>query len=189
MTRKQEIILTAKTLFREHGYKSVSMRDLAQKMNIKAASLYNHISSKEEILAEIILGVAQYFTKEMKTVKARQDNTQQQLENIIAHHINLTVKSPESIAILNNDWMHLEGKHYEYYMTMRMTYEDDLRSIIKTGIERGELKPQNIEIILFSLLSTLRTLHLWYRKQGDLNEKSLNTEISEILLYGIVSSR
>jgi len=51
MTRKQEIIETAKTLFRERGYKSVSMRDLAKVIDFKAASLYNHISSKEEIFS------------------------------------------------------------------------------------------------------------------------------------------
>ena len=49
--RKTEIITVAAQLFKEKGYSAVTMRDIAQAMNIKAASLYNHIKSKQEIAA------------------------------------------------------------------------------------------------------------------------------------------
>jgi AcrR family transcriptional regulator len=186
MTRKQEIIETAKTLFRERGYKSVSMRDLAKVMDLKAASLYNHISSKEEILSEIVLGVAESFTDKMGVIKSLKEGSKKQLEEVINHHIDLTLKNPEALAILNNDWMHLEGSHLTDYKAMRAAYENDLRSIISQGIERQEIKSQNMDIILFSMLSTLRTLHLWYRKRSDFDEKALKKEISEILLNGII---
>jgi AcrR family transcriptional regulator len=42
--RKLEIITIAAQLFKEKGYSAVTMRDIAQAMNIKAASLYNHLS-------------------------------------------------------------------------------------------------------------------------------------------------
>ena len=54
-TRKQEIIQTAAKLFKEKGYSAVTMRDLASAMGMKAASLYNHINSKQQILKEIII--------------------------------------------------------------------------------------------------------------------------------------
>jgi len=186
MTRKQEIIETAKTLFRERGYKSVSMRDLAKVMDFKAASLYNHISSKEEILADIVLDVARYFTREMNIIKSLNVDAKTQLIGVIKHHVDLTINNPEAIAILNNDWMHLEGKHLEDFKMMRDTYENDLRSIITQGIEHKEITSQNIDIILFSLLSTLRTLHLWYRKRSDLSENALKKDITDILLKGIL---
>ena len=47
--RKTEIINVAAQLFKEKGYSAVTMRDIAQAMDIKAASLYNHIKSKQEI--------------------------------------------------------------------------------------------------------------------------------------------
>jgi hypothetical protein len=109
------------------------------------------------------------------------------LEGVINHHVDLTINNPEAIAILNNDWMHLEGKHLEDFKMMRNTYENDLRSIIIQGIEHKEITSQNIDIILFSILSTLRTLHLWYRKRSDLSENTLKKDITEILLKGILA--
>ena len=56
--RKTEIRNVSATLFKEKGYSAVTMRDIAQAMDIKAASLYNHIKSKQEILVLIIIEIA-----------------------------------------------------------------------------------------------------------------------------------
>ena len=47
--RKSEIINVSAKLFRQKGYSAVTMRDIATVLDIKAASLYNHIKSKQEI--------------------------------------------------------------------------------------------------------------------------------------------
>ena len=51
---KEKIFDTAVILFSEEGYKNVSMRDIAKVVGIKASSLYNHYSSKEEILYSLL---------------------------------------------------------------------------------------------------------------------------------------
>ena len=51
---KDNIMYQALTLFSERGFEGVSMRDIASKVGIKAASLYNHFKSKEDIFNSII---------------------------------------------------------------------------------------------------------------------------------------
>jgi AcrR family transcriptional regulator len=51
---KETIIYHALTLFSDRGYDGVSMRDIACAVGIKAASLYNHFKSKEDIFMSII---------------------------------------------------------------------------------------------------------------------------------------
>jgi AcrR family transcriptional regulator len=50
---KEKIMDAAIKLFSERGYDTVSMRDIASNVGIKAASIYNHFSSKRDILREI----------------------------------------------------------------------------------------------------------------------------------------
>ena len=50
MERKEEIILAALELASENGLKSISMAQIAGKVNIKAPSLYNHFRSKDELI-------------------------------------------------------------------------------------------------------------------------------------------
>ena len=50
-----EIREAALEQFARDGYSSTSMRDIASRVGIKAASLYNHFGSKEAILWDLTL--------------------------------------------------------------------------------------------------------------------------------------
>lgn len=186
ISRKEEIIKIASHLFYEKGYKTVSMRDIATAMDIKAASLYNHIKSKQEILSAIILKVAEEFTTGMETVVRENTSAINKVEKVIELHIDITVNYSEALAALNNDWMHLEEADLLAFVKMREDYEDNFRGIIKQGIEAGEIKPYHPEVILFSILSTLRTLYLWYQKRGKLDVNILKKDMVSVLIKGIV---
>jgi AcrR family transcriptional regulator len=51
---KERIIEAAQSLFSEHIYLSVSMDDIAKKLNITKAALYYHFASKEEIYKKVL---------------------------------------------------------------------------------------------------------------------------------------
>ncbi len=53
MGRKEEILYAALELAAENGIKGVSMSLIAEKVGIKAPSLYNHFKSKDEIVREM----------------------------------------------------------------------------------------------------------------------------------------
>ena len=53
MTRKEEIISVTLELASEYGLKAVSLGQIADRVGIRKASLYNHFSSKEEIVGEM----------------------------------------------------------------------------------------------------------------------------------------
>jgi len=72
--RKTEIVNVSAKLFKEKGYSAVTMRDIAQAMDIKAASLYNHIKSKQEILVLIVVEIAEEFTNVMNEVVNSKDS-------------------------------------------------------------------------------------------------------------------
>ena len=55
MGRKEEILYATLELAAEDGMKGVSMSQIADKVGIKAPSLYNHFKSKDEIIREMYL--------------------------------------------------------------------------------------------------------------------------------------
>ncbi|PTM07891.1 MAG: TetR/AcrR family transcriptional regulator [Bacteroidetes bacterium] len=183
-TRKDEIIQTSAILFKKKGFSAVTMRDIAKAMGIKAASLYNHIKSKQEILSEIIISLAEQFTKEMKVIRNSDETSIDKLKQIVALHVNITTNNPFGMASLNSDWMHLENE-LDYYLKLRKNYENDFRNIIEKGIEENELFSGNSEVMLFSILSTLRSLYIWLPKKEDLDIEKFTNELSLILINGI----
>lgn len=183
-TRKEEIIKTAAKLFKEKGYSAVTMRDLATAMGIKAASLYNHISSKQDILKTIIISIAEEFTNGMNIIIQSDASNILKLKNIVSLHVGITANNTNGMASLNNDWMHLEDQ-LEFYLQLRNEYETNFLNIIQQGISSSEIRQSNPEIIMFSMLSTLRSLYLWIPKKEDLNANDLANSLSQVLIDGI----
>jgi len=184
--RKTEIINVAAKLFKEKGYSAVTMRDIAQAMDIKAASLYNHIKSKQEILVLIVIEIAEEFTNVMNEIVNSDISAIKKIEHVIQLHIDITLRNADALACLNNDWMHLTANDLVYFIKMREVYEDNFRITIQKGIADGEIKNLNIEVIIFSTLSTLRTLYLWYGKKKSPNPQVLKSNMIEVLLKGII---
>jgi AcrR family transcriptional regulator len=186
--RQNEIADVAAKLFRQKGFAAVSMRDIAAAMEIKAASLYNHISSKQDVLALVIMDVAASFARGMELIYNDDAAVSDKLSRIIALHIDLTVQNPNAMASLNNDWMHLAPEALERFTEQRDFYEETLRRIIRSGIEERIIHPLNEDLIVFSLLSTLRTLYLWYGRKSNLSEQKLRVDLTAALLNGIVKN-
>jgi AcrR family transcriptional regulator len=184
--RKTEIVNISATLFKEKGYSAVTMRDIAQALHIKAASLYNHIKSKQEILVLIVIAIAEEYTHTISDIVDSEKTAVQKLEKVIQLHIDITVRNPDALASLNNDWMHLPKENLVYFLQMREEYEEKFRNIVKKGIADGEIRNFNSEVIIFSMLSTLRTLYLWYGKKAGFNENVLKANLRKVLLNGIV---
>lgn len=185
-SRKEEIKSSAARLFRKRGYKATSMRDIAQEVGIKAASIYNHISSKQELLAELLLEIATIFTKEMDLLQASSFKSQQKLERLIAIHVRLTIEHTDAIALISGEWVHLEEKQKRKYITLRDNYENKFKAIINQGKIEGVFKDLDTEIILFSTLSTLRWLYSWYSRNRTYNQVELEKQITECLINGVL---
>ncbi|MBB2183944.1 TetR/AcrR family transcriptional regulator [Lachnospiraceae bacterium MD1] len=58
METKERIMMKALMLFSDRGYDGVSMRDIAAEVGIKAASIYNHFSGKEDIFSCLLSEMA-----------------------------------------------------------------------------------------------------------------------------------
>ncbi len=183
--RKTEIINVAARLFKEKGYSAVTMRDIAQAMDIKAASLYNHIKSKQEILVLIVVEIAEEFTQVMNEIVSSDSSSLKKIEKVIELHIDITLRNPDALACLNNDWMHLTNEELTHFIKMREDYEENFRNIVKNGVKDGEINNLNTDVIIFSILSTLRTLYIWYHKTKGLSAKALKDNMTTVLLNGI----
>lgn len=183
--RKTEIINVAARLFKEKGYSAVTMRDIAQAMDIKAASLYNHIKSKQEILVLIIIEIAEEFTNVMNEIVASDNSTLKKIEKVIELHIDITLRNPDALACLNNDWMHLTNPELAHFIKMREDYEENFKAIVINGVQQGEINSLNTDVIIFSILSSLRTFYIWHHKTKHLSADSVKHNMISVLINGI----
>ena len=182
--KRQQILDVAARLFREKGYKTTSMRDIAKNLNVEAATLYSHIKSKDDILEELVFFIAEKFESGMKDIDESSYSPYQKVKELIALQIRITVENPYAIFLQTQALWHLKDPKRSEYQFIRDKYAQDFLRIIKAGIKQGEIKKVNPEIMLNTILSASRWLYTWYNEDKEISPVELKIQILELLENG-----
>ncbi len=188
MTRREHILIEAAKLFKAKGYSATSMRDLADKVGLEAASLYNHISSKEDILQEICFDIAGRYVTQLADIELNTEKTNvEKLYALINLHIVMIAGNREEVFVCNNEWKHLSEPHLTKFKDIRKDYENRFRNIIKMGIDNNEIKPVNPTTALYTILSAVRWVEIWFQPDRGIPVEEISKDIATTLLSGLKS--
>lgn len=185
--KQRKILDVAVELFKEKGYMGSSVRDLATKLNIKAASLYGHIRSKEEILEWICFGIAQEFFDELQVVKSTNIPPKEKLNLFIDKHLSVVLENRDVTHIYSNEWKHLEERLPEF-IELRKNYQQEVEQLISEiyQAENWELKSPNFTTRF--ILHTLNTSYFWFKRKVD-STTEITEEIRDKILFGLLGNQ
>ena len=184
-TRKEVILLKASQLFREKGFTATSMRDLAEHVGVEAASLYNHINSKAEILQEICFKVANKFMANIEEVGASNISAIGKMEALLRFHIRQMIHSYEEVYVSDREWKHLEDPYLLNFQNQRRTYRQRMASIIEDGINRGEIKKIDAPTAVLIILHAVSGIESWHRSKQKINAEMLEHNMVLIMVEGL----
>ena len=184
-TKRTLILREAAHLFRERGYGGTSMRELAARVGVEAASMYNHIRSKDDLLETLCLQVADAYLTRLTEVQQTPGPATEKIRALLRHHIHLMVEDAPAVSVANNEWKHLRPEALTRFKEARRTYERGFATLIEQGITTQELRPLNVSVALFTLLSAVRWVELWYRPDRPIPPQELEETITTLLLNGL----
>ncbi|MBK5280134.1 MAG: TetR family transcriptional regulator [Bacteroidia bacterium] len=186
LSRKEQVIRKAAELFREKGYAASSMRDLAQKLGIEAASLYSHIKSKEEILHSLCFDMATEFRKSLVEVEKLNVTASERLRLGIIGHVEVMAKDLTASAVFMNEHRHLSQPYLRDFLLLRINYINRFKAIIELGIKNGEFKNTiNTKLAVMTLFSSLNWMPQWYDPGSVIRPTELGQQLSDMLVNGL----
>ena len=184
-TKKDVIIEKASRLFREKGFGAASMRDLAEHVGVEAASLYNHIQSKSEILQTICFKVANEFMSNLEAIETSHHSTLKKMENIIRLHIRMMLDQYEYVYIADHEWRHLPEPYLSNFLNQRRSYRKRLGDIVEDGIAKGEMKPIEPYTAVLVILSAISGIDSWQRSRKSTSAETLEANMVKFLIEGL----
>lgn len=184
-TRKEVIITEAAKLFREKGFSATSMRDLAEHVGVEAASLYNHISSKAEILQEICFKVANLFMTHIEEVDSSPLSAIAKVEAILRFHIRQMIEHYEEVYVSDREWKHLTEPYMQNMQSQRRAYRQRIASIIDEGIRKGEIKAIDAPTAVLIMLHAVSGIESWHRSTRKIEGHVLEDNMVMILVEGL----
>ncbi len=179
---KQRIFEAAARLFQEKGYKASSMRELAERVNLEASSLYSHIKSKEEILQKICLDNAEKFSAGLDEIEKTAGTAVEKLTAIIKLHVNIAFEDSTAVTVFNDEWRHLSEPTLSEFLSKRKAYENRIYSIVNAGIQNNEFVAVDPKIAVLTILSSLKWVYYKPNFEDKMNADAVSKEMTKLLL-------
>jgi len=171
-SRRRAIEDVASTLFREHGYAGTSVRDIARALSIQGASLYAHVTSKEDVLWAIVERAAADFEQSADRAERQlpaSSGAVDRIGSLVRAHVNVVAHDPELANVFVHEWRHLNGERRAAVLERRDSYERRFRQLIAEGMATGELLPTDPAVAATFILTALNGLATWYDPDGRLS--------------------
>jgi AcrR family transcriptional regulator len=184
-SKKDLILEKAASMFRQKGFAATSMRDLAETVGIEAASLYNHIRSKNEILEAICFDVANRFNTNMAAIEAGTQSSIVKIETLLRFHIRQMIEKYEEVYVSDREWKHLEDPYLSNFQNQRSAYRKKFASIIEDGIQKNEIRKIDAPTAVLIMLHAVSGIESWHRSKAKINADELEDNMVMIMIDGL----
>ena len=186
--RRDDIVANAAKIFAREGYSNVGMRDIADAVGIKGASLYHHFPSKEDILFAICLTVTQEPAEEnLPLLDAAGTPTERRSSLVRAHLVHLNRRRVEYIVGLH-ELASLTPEHRVTVEDYRRQYQRRVRDVITAGMRSGEFSVPDARLASFALTDMLNGISNWFHHGGELSIEDVADNYVELAVHRVLGA-
>lgn len=189
--RRAELLALACRLFAERGFRSTTVRDIADAAGILSGSLYHHFDSKESMADEILRGFLDELFGRYREILAQDLGPRKTLEAIVVSSFESIHKHHDAVAIYQNEAKHLsQFPRFGYIDELSAEFRTMWTSILQEGIAAGAFRPDlDVEVTFRFIRDTVWVAVRWYSPDGTLTADDIADQYLGILLDGIAARR
>jgi AcrR family transcriptional regulator len=185
VSRRRAIEDVASDLFRVHGYAGTSVRDIARALQLQGASLYAHVTSKEDVLWAIVDRAATRFELAADAAEAdawtrRPGDVVEALTALIRAHVEVLTADVGEASVFVHEWRALGPEHRAAVLARRDAYEARFRGRISDGIASGAFAMTDPAIASTVLLTALNGVATWFDPDGRLGADRIADHLVEL---------
>jgi AcrR family transcriptional regulator len=179
--RFAEVRQAAAGLFALRGYHGTNMAEIARQLGLRAPGLYNHITSKHALLADICL-TAMNQALILQTVATRDGDEVARLRKATETHVRFVVMNAAEALVADREFIHLEPGPREEVLGLRQLYESNIRSLIEAGNASGAFHVREPKLASYAIIEMGSSVAEWFRDTGDWSLDTVAREHGEYAL-------
>ena len=185
MTR-EDILEAAAQVFRQKGFHGASMNDIAEAVNLQKASLYHHVSSKQEILVDILDQALQLLLERISSITIQNISADKKLQLMIREYLQILVDNIDLATVLLFEHRALERRQQSRHIPNRDKFEGLWREVIAEGVKAKVFQCDDPALTARALLGQLNWTITWFDPNGQKTIEQVADSYSKILLKGLL---
>lgn len=182
---KKRLIDAARELFASYGKDKTTMNDIAEASNKGRRTLYTYFKNKDEVYKAVIENEVNLVMQALTENAQRNIDPFEKLKSHIIIHLESIKNSVTRNGSLRADFFR---DIYEVERTRRKMDTVELgliQGILKEGVERGEFKRMDTEVLSTIILYSLKGLEVPYIRQNIPKFEENKEEIVELIFKGV----
>lgn len=188
MTRER-VLAAAADLFSQKGYSATKTREIAQRLDLKRASLYHHIDSKEDLLYELSMSALTSIQRSMDSKLASARTSAEKVSILIVAHIAEVLKRQPQAVILLLENRSLPAKRSQDLVRLRDRYdrlvEETLENAQRDGFLRADVPAR---VLALALLNLTNWTVVWYQPSGTYSPEEIGHYFASLFIEGARAS-
>ncbi len=183
MTR-EEILLAAAQIIREKGFHATSMQDIARAVDLRKASLYHHINSKQEILVDLLDQGLGELNARIEAVFSEDLPPDEKFRKALRSYLNYMAENLDLSAVLLLEHRSLQPEFRARHIPLRDQYEMYWEQIIEEGVQVGVFEVSDVRLAAKVVLGVANWTVMWLNPDGRLSADEIADSSADLLLGG-----
>lgn len=181
---------TSADLFWTRGYRATTTRQIAAVLGLQQASLYHHVSSKEDLLFEICRAALAELLNAAETSISGVTDPLERLKRLVRAALSAQLRNQKTHATMAFELRSVSPARQVELLAVFDRYRELARRVIgeaqAAGALRGDIEPRYFALSLWNLMSWVL---LWYRPDGTFPREALAGHILDLWLNGVSTDR
>jgi AcrR family transcriptional regulator len=183
---REDILEAAAQVFREKGFHGASMSDIAEAVDLRKASLYHHVSSKQEILSELLDRALQILLERISAVAVQNISADKKLKMMICEYLQILTENVDLAAVLLFEHRSLERRQQARHIPSRDKFESLWKDVLAEGVRAKLFKCDDPGLTTRALFGIMNWTITWYRPDGGKTIDQIADNYSKLLLNGLM---
>ena len=152
---KRKIFDTSMELFAQKGYDATSIEEITAVVGVAKGTLYYHFSSKEDIFNFLVEEGINLLKRSLMIKTSQAKTTAEKVRAIILVQKKILIKYESLVRMIAGQTWGSDARSNSCREQL-FTYVDTIESIIKEGVEKGDIErgtPRGIATDIFGMMS------------------------------------
>jgi len=185
----RRLLKAADELFYAQGVPATTIREITSACGLSPGAMYNHFSSKDELLYVLVLH--RHLRLEGEVAEAQRlaaGNPVAELEAIVRVYIRTHIGGRRGTQVANREYRHLTAPRLEEVVAIRRRLRDRTVAILRAGSEAGVFSvcggsdTKSLNITAATVLEMCINCSQWLRRGGAMSIDELEQRFVELAL-------
>ena len=187
VSRRDELLDLAATMFAERGLRATTVRDIADSAGILSGSLYHHFKSKEQMVEEVLRDFLDWLFARYQEIVDTEPNPLERLKGLFMTSFEAIEDRHAQVVIYQDEAKRLSSlPQFDFVETRNKEQRKLWIDLLNEGVKQGCFRPDiDVDVVYRFIRDTTWVSVRWYQPGGPLTAEEVGRQYLSIVLGGI----